>query len=68
MGRIRSITLEGRRDFKALGIDPETLLLPGHVPDLPAMRSDEAYQLEASRDSDKWVNAFLEDLKKQVLY
>jgi len=67
MGRIRSITLEGRRDFKALGIDPEMLIMPGHVPDLPAMRSDEAYQLEASRDSDKWVDAFLEDLKKQGL-
>jgi len=63
MGRIRSITLEGRRDFKSLGIDPETLFLPGHVPDLPAMRSDEAYQLEASRDADKWVKAFLDDLK-----
>jgi len=63
MGRIRSITLEGRRDFKALGIDPETLQLPEHVPDLPAMRSDEAYQLEASRDADGWVRAFLDDLK-----
>jgi arylsulfatase A-like enzyme len=63
MGRVRSITLEGRRDFKALGIDPETLQLPGHIPDLPAMRSDEAYQLEASRDSDEWVKAFLDDLK-----
>ncbi len=63
MGRIRSITLEGRRDFKALGIDPETLQMPGHVPDLPAMRSDEAYQLEASRDADGWVRAFVDDLK-----
>ena len=62
MGRIRSITLEGRRDFKALGIDPETIKIPGHVPDLPAMRSDEAYQLEASREDDRWVKAFLDDL------
>jgi hypothetical protein len=27
------------------------------------MRSDEAYQLEASRDADGWVRAFLDDLK-----
>jgi len=67
MGRIRSITLEGRRDFKSLGIDPETLVLPGHVPDLPAIRSDETYQLEASRESDKWVKFFLDDLRDRGL-
>lgn len=63
MGRIRSISLEGRRDFKKLGIDPATIKLPGHVPDLPAMRSDQAYLLEASRESDNWLKAFLDDLK-----
>ncbi len=63
MGRIRSITLEGRRNFKELGIDPSTIKLPGHVPDLPAMRSDQAYLLEASRESDTWLKAFLDDLK-----
>jgi arylsulfatase A-like enzyme len=67
MGRIRSISLEGRRDFKALGIDPEKLFLPAHVPDLPAMRSDEAYQLEASREADRWVKAFLDDLEDKGL-
>ena len=67
MGRIRSITLDGRRDFKALGIDPATLTLPPHVPDLPAVRSDLAYQLEASRESSQWLGAFLDDLEARGL-
>ena len=67
MGRIRSITLEGRRDFKALGIDLATMKLPPHVPDLLAVRSDQAYQLEASRESSRWLGAFLDDLEARGL-
>lgn len=67
MGRIRSITLDERRDFKALGIDPERIQLPAHIPDLPAMRSDAAYQLEASKECDQWVGSFLHDLKTRDL-
>ncbi|WP_242203528.1 sulfatase family protein [Aestuariivivens insulae] len=65
MGLVRTITTEGRPDFKNYGIDINTIFLPPHVPDLPEVRSDEAYQLKASQETDAWVKAHLEDLKSK---
>jgi N-sulfoglucosamine sulfohydrolase len=67
MGLIRTITTEGRPDFKALGIDQEKLFIPPYVPDFPETRSDEAYKLKAAQESDAWVKAHLEDLKVKGL-
>ncbi|TNJ46038.1 sulfatase [Tamlana fucoidanivorans] len=67
MGLVRTITIEGRPDFKEYGIDINKLNMPPHIPDLPEMRSDEAFQLKASQESDQWVNAYLNDLKLKGL-
>jgi N-sulfoglucosamine sulfohydrolase len=69
MSRYRSITLEGRRehDLKNLGINQENIFLPPHVPDIPAMQSDQALMLERSLESNAWVRAFLKDLKAKKL-
>ena len=67
MGLVRTITCEGRPDFKDVGIDKNNIFLPPHVPDLPEVRSDEAYMLQASQESDRWVQAFLDNLKEKGL-
>lgn len=67
MGLVRTITTEDRPDFKDMDIDPEKIFLPPHVPDLPEMRSDEAYELKASRESSRWAQAFLDDLEEKGL-
>lgn len=67
MGLVRTITTEGRPDFKASGIDVDKLFIPPHVPDFPETRSDEAYKLKAAQESDGWVKAHLDDLKSKGL-
>ncbi|AQQ10344.1 Arylsulfatase [Sedimentisphaera cyanobacteriorum] len=67
MGRVRSFTLEGRRDFSKDGIMPRKLDLPEHVPDIEETRSDYAFHLEGVQDIDKWVGIFLKHLREKDL-
>ncbi|AQQ10345.1 Choline-sulfatase [Sedimentisphaera cyanobacteriorum] len=67
MGRVRSFTLEGRRDFSKDGIEMQELDLPEHVPDIDETRSDYAFHLEGVQDVDKWVGLFLKDLREKDL-
>jgi len=67
MGLVRTITTEGRPDFMEYGIDTKNIFIPPHVPDLPEVRSDEAYQLKASQEADNWVKQHLIQLKSQGL-
>ncbi len=67
MSRLTSYHLEGRRDFREEGLDPDKLPLPSHVPDLPEIRSDYALHLEGIQDVDSWIGIFLEDLKARGL-
>ncbi|WP_017258522.1 sulfatase family protein [Pedobacter arcticus] len=67
MGLIRTITTEGRPDFKASGIDVDKIFIPPHVPDFPETRSDEAYKLKAAQESDAWVKGHLDNLKAKGL-
>lgn len=64
MTRLVTLTTEGRPPFR---IDPDSLELPPHVPDLPEMRNDFALHLEGAEDIDKWVGLFLDNLKKRNL-
>ena len=47
MSLVRTITTKGRPNFNEFGLNPDSIFLPDHVPDLPEVRSDEAYQLKA---------------------
>ncbi|WP_258103487.1 sulfatase [Marinoscillum sp. MHG1-6] len=67
MGLVRTITAKDRPDFKQYGIDEENIFLPAHVPDLPEVRSDEAYMLKASQESSKWAQSYMDDLKEKGL-
>jgi len=67
MGLVRTITTEGRPNYNNFGIDKNKIHIPPHVPDLPEVRSDEAAQLKASKETDKWVQAYLNDLKSKGL-
>lgn len=67
MSRLTSVHLDGRRDFAGRGLDPDSLVLPEHVPDLPEIRSDYAFHLEGVQEVDTWVGLFLEDLKDRGL-
>ena len=67
MGRIRTFHTEGRRDYSLEGIQIDSLVLPSYIPDLPEVRSDYAGHLESTQDIDKWVQIFLNDLKKKGL-
>ena len=65
MSRMTTITTENRLKC---AVDATTVKLPPYVPDLPEMRSDYALHLEGVQNIDKWVGAFLNDLKdKKVL-
>lgn len=67
MGIVRTFHTDGRRDYVKEGINPDSLVLPSHIPDLPEMRSDYAGHLEGVQDIDKWVGLFLKDLKEKGL-
>jgi len=67
MSLVRSIHLEGRRHSAAEGLNPDKLIVPPHIPDLPEMHSDLAYHLEGVQDVDQWVGIFLDDLEKRGL-
>jgi arylsulfatase A-like enzyme len=67
MGLVRTITTEGRPDLSEVGLDPNTIQLPPHVPDLPEVRLDEACMLNASQGASRWVQAHLDDLKAKGL-
>ena len=67
MGIVRTFHTEGRRDYTLEGINPDSLILPSHIPDMPEIRSDYAAHLEGVQDIDKWVEIFLKDLKLKGL-
>ncbi len=67
MGLVRTITTEGRPDYKKDGIEVNKIFMPDHVPNLPEMRSDEAAMLKASQESSRWVQAFLDELEEKGL-
>ena len=67
MGIVRTFHTDGRRDYRTEGINPDSLALPAHLPDLPEMRSDYAAHLEGIQDIDTWVGFFLKDLKEKGL-
>lgn len=60
MSRMTTIITDNRLKCT---VDPATVKLPPYVPDLPEMRSDYALHLEGVQNIDKWVGAFLNDLK-----
>lgn len=64
MSRMTTVTIDKRLKCK---VDPETVKLPPHVPDLPEVRADYTLHLEGVQDIDKWVGVFIDDLKKQSL-
>lgn len=64
MSRMTTITIDKRLKCK---VNPDTVKLPPHVPDLPEVRADYALHLEGVQDIDDWVGVFLEDLKKQKI-
>jgi arylsulfatase A-like enzyme len=64
MSRITSVSLNNREASK---VNPDSVILPPHVPDLPEIRADYALHLDGVADADKWVGFFLEDLKKRGL-
>ena len=43
MGIVRTFHTEGRRDYILEGINPDSLILPSHIPDMPEIRSDSRY-------------------------
>ncbi len=56
------------RDFRETPrIPPSEVILPPHVPDLPAVRDDFAQHLNRVEQADKWVGVFLADLKARGL-
>lgn len=65
MGRIRSFHTEERRQFD--DYSPASIDLPAHLPDLPDIRSDYSFQLEAIEDLDRWVKLFIDDLEGRKL-
>jgi len=65
--RLRTFHTEGRPDFAREGLDPNEIELPGHIPDLPEIRSDYAMQLEGIQDVDTWVGLIRNDLEKRGL-
>jgi hypothetical protein len=69
MGRIRSVTTRDRPDFKSTdNIDPNSIQLPPHVPDLEEVRSDYAFHLQSALHCDRWVKSFLDDLRERDLH
>ena len=64
MSRITSGSVENRE--KTI-INPDLILLPPHVPDLPAIRDDYALHLDGVVSADKWVGLFIDDLKERNL-
>jgi len=64
MSRMTSVTVENREPSR---LNPDSVNLPPHVPDLPDIRSDYALHLDGVRDADKWVGLFLDDLKNRKL-
>lgn len=68
MSRLTSTHLIGRRNFAVENLDPAKLPLPPHVPDIEEIRSDYAFHLEGVSDVDKWVDIFINDLKKNGLH
>lgn len=50
------------------GLDPDTLKLPPHVPESPAMRKDLVYHLATVQSVDAWVKRHLDDLKSAGLH
>jgi len=65
MSRMTSVSIHNR---KPPAIQPDSVDLPPHVPDLPAIRGDYAEHLESVQDADRWVGRFMQDLKEKGLY
>jgi arylsulfatase A-like enzyme len=64
MSRMTTVNLNNRA---ATTINPNSITLPPHVPDLPAIRSDYALHLDGIASADKWVGLFLKDLRDRKL-
>ncbi|WP_372753231.1 sulfatase-like hydrolase/transferase [Labilibaculum sp.] len=64
MSRMTTVSVENR---EATIVDPNSVELPPHVPDLPAVRSDFALHMDGVVSADKWVGLFLADLKERKL-
>ncbi|QDU89619.1 Lipoteichoic acid synthase 2 [Pirellulimonas nuda] len=65
MVRVRSFTLEGRREFEGLPLDE--IFVPPFLPDLLEVRSDIALHQEGINEVDQWVKQFLDDLEARGL-
>ncbi|PWE01383.1 sulfatase family protein [Marinilabilia rubra] len=65
MSRMTSVSVENREASK---LNPDSVNLPPHVPDLPDVRADYALHLDGVSDADKWVGYFIEDLKEKELF
>ncbi|MCG8580604.1 MAG: sulfatase-like hydrolase/transferase, partial [Bacteroidales bacterium] len=57
MSRITTVSVKNR---VAPVINPDSVNLPPHVPDLPDIRSDYALHLDGIVNADKWVGLFLD--------
>jgi len=58
MGRMLTVTTDGRWLYKDLNIDPAKITIPNYMLDLPAIRSDLAVHLESYIVVDKWFTGF----------
>lgn len=64
MSRMTTVSINNRKPPE---INPDSVDLPPHVPDLPAIRSDYAEHLESIEEADRWVGIFMKDLKEREL-
>ncbi|MGQ1784502.1 sulfatase-like hydrolase/transferase [Saccharicrinis sp. GN24d3] len=64
MSRMTTVSVDYRKPTK---VDPNSIELPPHVPDLPAIRSDFALHMDGVVSADNWVGLFLDDLREKDL-
>ncbi len=64
MSRMNSVYMHLREPPR---LDPEGVILPDYVPDLPETRSDYALHLDAIEDTDRWTGLFISDLEERGL-
>ena len=64
MSRINSVYMKNREPSR---LDPNSIELPPHVPDMQELRSDYALHLDGVEDTDRWVGIFLQDLEERGL-
>jgi hypothetical protein len=64
MRYVRTTEMKPREHDPVKGVDPKTLDLPPHVPDLPEVRSDYARHLERIQGMDVWLGAHLKNIER----